>query len=255
MSKATISTLNSKILFGKSGFQCAICNCSLYLGDKHIAEQAHIYGEKPTAARYDPNQNADFVNSHQNLILLCPTCHTIIDKVPTDEWTAEKLFAIKQAHEQKILVHTIQPEPRLIVKVIEKIYQALENIQVDEQSLAITTRPTQDYLRKTKNPANDMQQGFMDYLCEIYLKNTNYIDEFLANPNNSTTAQQLQTIVKKINKKLWAENNGKLTTEYFQRFCEETLKEHKELCGDNKEDTIDFILFYLYWHCDIGLKQ
>lgn len=253
--KAHISLVNTKILFGKSGFKCAICSCSLERGEKHIAEQAHIYGEKPGAARYDPTQSPDFVNSHKNLILLCPTCHTLIDKEPIGEWSVEKLFETKRLHEQRISNLQPVPEPRLIVKVIETFHQALDNIEIDEEFLAPTTRPTADldYLKEIKNPRNEMAQNYADYLCSIYLKNTRYIDDFLANPNNTETAKRLQGIVKKINKKLFAENEGKLTASYFEKFCEETINSHPELNGE-REETLSVILFYLYWHCDIGLR-
>ena len=254
--KASISDVNKKILWGKSGLKCAICNCSLLLDcdEKHIGEQAHIYGEKEGAARYDPSQPKSFVNSHKNLILLCANCHKLIDKEPIGEWTVEKLFQIKAEHEKKISDRIQAPSPRLIVKVIDIFYQALSDVHLEDGILPTTIRPSKDYLKTTENPQNQMKQEYADYLCEIYLKDTRSIDEFLANPNNAHTAKLLQDVARKINRKLHLENSGRLTATYFDQFCEETIQSHEELWGE-KEETLNLMLFYLYWHCDIGIKE
>lgn len=253
--KANIPLIDTKLIWGKSGMQCAICKCSLLVeGKKHIGEQAHIYGEKESAARYDQEQSSDFVNSFENIILVCSNCHTLIDKPPITEWTVERLFALKKQHEQRVLAKISQPKPDLIVRVVELFHQELENVEVDEDLLVVTTRPSTDYLREIKNPANEMSQHYADYLCEIYLKNTYYIDQFLAHPDNSETATLVQKITHKINKKLILENNGKLTADYFEMLCNEILSKYSEL-DDEQEDTLSTILFYLYWHCDIGLRE
>ena len=80
-----IKLVDIKILWAKSGNRCAMCNNTLVI-DHHassscpIGEQAHIKGDKPGSARYDSDQSDIERNSYSNLILLCPTCHTIIDK-------------------------------------------------------------------------------------------------------------------------------------------------------------------------------
>jgi hypothetical protein len=45
-----------------------------------IGEMAHIRGEKPGANRHDATQTAVQRDGYANIILLCPTHHTIIDK-------------------------------------------------------------------------------------------------------------------------------------------------------------------------------
>lgn len=61
-------------------------------------EEAHIRGEKPTAARYDANMTDEERDSVRNLIYLCTDHHTIIDKVEAD-WPVAALMALKEAHE------------------------------------------------------------------------------------------------------------------------------------------------------------
>ena len=93
-----------RLLHVKSGNKCAICKRTLVeSGDiSALCEDAHIFGEKLGSARHDSSLDMIFVNSDENLICLCPNCHTIIDKVRPDEYTAEVLFEIKKRHEDSV---------------------------------------------------------------------------------------------------------------------------------------------------------
>src|SRR5471032_2011895 len=51
-------------------------------GDKHIAEMAHVIPHGDTGPRHEEKLGEIEVDSFENLILLCPTCHTIVDKDP-----------------------------------------------------------------------------------------------------------------------------------------------------------------------------
>lgn len=67
-------------------------------GDKHIAEMAHVlpYGE--TGPRHEDRPLGNFdTNVFENLILLCPTCHTLIDKNP-DAYPRNMLVEWKRNH-------------------------------------------------------------------------------------------------------------------------------------------------------------
>ena len=93
-----------KLLWGRSGNRCAICQSPL-TQDKNaitasytLGEQAHIVGEKEDAARGHSSLSADERDSYHNLILLCPTHHTEIDKNEKD-WPVEKLHQKKSQHE------------------------------------------------------------------------------------------------------------------------------------------------------------
>ena len=52
-------------------------------GDKHIAEMAHVIPHGKNGPRNEERPEEEFdPDSFDNLILLCPMCHTIIDKDP-----------------------------------------------------------------------------------------------------------------------------------------------------------------------------
>ncbi len=90
---ATPST-KLKLAF-KSGGRCAFNDCRIKIDA--IGEAAHINGEKEGSARY----KADVVdkNCYENLIYLCPNCHTKIDKQEND-YPDILLFQIKKEHEE-----------------------------------------------------------------------------------------------------------------------------------------------------------
>ena len=100
MSKKTISPRNTKLLWGQSGASCAICKTTIIEKKENddiiypIGEMAHIEGEKPGTARYNKSMTDNDRSSHENLILVCPTCHTKIDNDP-EKFTVEKLKKIK----------------------------------------------------------------------------------------------------------------------------------------------------------------
>lgn len=99
-----INQKDIKLLWGRSGNRCAVCQIEL-TQDKNastasftLGEQAHIVGEKETAARGKSLLSLEDRNSYHNLILLCPNHHTEIDS-NEDDWPIEKLHKFKSAHE------------------------------------------------------------------------------------------------------------------------------------------------------------
>jgi hypothetical protein len=96
------------ILVHRSGNKCALPGCNRPLsvdgtdGDAAATgEAAHISGEKPDAARYDPSMTDEQRNHYGNLIYLCGDCHTTIDKLWQD-WPLARLLALKANHESVV---------------------------------------------------------------------------------------------------------------------------------------------------------
>jgi hypothetical protein len=67
-------------------------------GDKHIAEMAHIIPHGENGPRNDEKPSEGFeVETFDNFLLLCPTCHTIIDK-DSDAYPRATLLSWKEHH-------------------------------------------------------------------------------------------------------------------------------------------------------------
>lgn len=83
-----LSADQDRKLFSESAGTCLICSMSLFpqTGENRrsipIAERAHIVAHSDTGPRADPTLPATLRNDPDNLVLLCPTCHTIADKAP-----------------------------------------------------------------------------------------------------------------------------------------------------------------------------
>jgi hypothetical protein len=77
-------------LFAHSGGYCQNPQCLLGLfvdtdsSKLHIAEIAHIVAASDAGPRADAELSDEERGSFENLILLCPTCHTTIDKASKD---------------------------------------------------------------------------------------------------------------------------------------------------------------------------
>lgn len=107
-----ISQKSIKILWSAAGGRCAFPECwerlcyheAEQVAPYTLGEMAHICGDKPEANRHDPNQTDAERNDYRNLILLCPTHHTLIDRKENEAvYTVAALHAMKDAHESRVL--------------------------------------------------------------------------------------------------------------------------------------------------------
>jgi hypothetical protein len=87
--RKAISPATRLRLFSAAAGHCQKPDCLAPLfpiemgGDKHIAEMAHVIPHGEVGPRHADRPTDDFdPDVFENLILLCPTCHTTIDKDP-----------------------------------------------------------------------------------------------------------------------------------------------------------------------------
>jgi hypothetical protein len=94
-------------LFADSGGYCQNpdCNSNLFLtigaSEFHIAEMAHIISAGDKGPRTDSSLTPADKGDFANLILLCPTCHTKIDKAE-EEYPNTLIIEWKKKHSEKI---------------------------------------------------------------------------------------------------------------------------------------------------------
>ncbi|MEO5367435.1 MAG: HNH endonuclease [Magnetococcus sp. WYHC-3] len=65
---------------------------------KQIGVIAHIVGHSDDGPRGDPGFPRDQLDAYENWILLCPTCHALVDAQP-NTYTVDRLGTIKAEHE------------------------------------------------------------------------------------------------------------------------------------------------------------
>lgn len=69
--------------------------------DTHVAEMIHIIAHSDRGPRANTNMDAEYRESYDNLLILCPTCHETVDKRP-DLHPRHQLIQWKKNHIAKI---------------------------------------------------------------------------------------------------------------------------------------------------------
>ena len=95
-----------KYLYGAAAGRCAFANCRKFVllpgssGEKvkQIGKIAHIVAHSVAGPRGDPNYPADKLDTYENWVLLCPSCHDIVDAQP-EKYSIEFLRTLKKDHE------------------------------------------------------------------------------------------------------------------------------------------------------------
>lgn len=111
-SEMAISASTRKSLWTRAHDECAFPGCiqTLTQSVPHpksgeirtvvVGEEAHIRAQNVGGPRHDPGYEGD-VDGYVNLVLLCPTHHTLIDKDLGAGFSVEDLIKMKADHEQR----------------------------------------------------------------------------------------------------------------------------------------------------------
>jgi hypothetical protein len=197
-----ITNKSIKLLWSNAAGVCSFSGCNEKLTVEQaesvapytLGEMAHIKGNKPGSNRYDHSQSDLERDSYENLILLCPTHHSLIDKPENeDEYSVKRLLEMKIEHEKyisnRLKCEVIESIDRLKDKIA--IYMA-ENYKAWEQY-----GPLSDNARR--NPNND----------QIYALWISARLSIIA-PNNREMAQVLNK-----NRALFAREEQRLVSEFL----------------------------------------
>jgi hypothetical protein len=139
-----ISNKTRKILWGRSGNQCAICRKTLVEDatesdlEAIIGEECHIVSPKNNGPRFNCAFSEDLYDDVSNLVLLCANHHALVDKQP-ETYTVARLLDIKDNHEssvRKALSDNNTSEPK-IVRQKEEIPTYLKRITTGEDLAGI----------------------------------------------------------------------------------------------------------------------
>lgn len=130
-----ITQKSIKILWSASGGRCAFPDCWERLCYHEAAdaapftlgEMAHICGDKPGANRHDADQTDAKRDDYQNLVLLCPTHHALIDRKENENvYTVDALHEMKAEHEARVLARLDQEAMTSKANIARSILPLLE---------------------------------------------------------------------------------------------------------------------------------
>lgn len=176
-----------KRLFAKSNNQCAMpkCPAPIVIGDTVVGDICHIKARSKKGPRFDASLTAVEKDSFGNLILLCKTCHKLIDSDP-EVYPPEWLTEIKEFHENNgppELTPAIARGAELLMASIKKESRATA---VSRGGVAVAVgrdnnAPIHIHVPKTpapvksKYPPNSIGAdtnlvGYIEYLLELAYK-------------------------------------------------------------------------------------
>jgi len=114
------------LLFTRAGGRCEFDNCNRYLLSHHVthvdgnfAQMAHIVAFSPDGPRGRAELTAEERNEIENLMLLCGSCHKLIDDNP-DVYSTKTLRGFKRDHEARIQMLTGTKADRQTVPLVLK---------------------------------------------------------------------------------------------------------------------------------------
>ena len=171
-----------KALWGRAAARCSFTGCREELatpsdstrnGLSLIGEQAHIvaYSDSPTAPRSDPSYPKEARNNYENLILLCPNHHKIVDE-DDDKYDANCLREMKREHEQWVDRSLNTAAVDLPFEELELVAdQLLSTAMLPNQELTIT--PPREKIQK-----NNLSP-YISNLITIGLANSNLVESYI----------------------------------------------------------------------------
>jgi hypothetical protein len=147
-----ISDSTRVLLSVRAGGRCEFDGCNTYLFRHHLthaeenfSQMAHIIAFKPDGPRGMSGKRPKKINNVDNLMLLCPECHILIDRSP-ETYTRETLEKYKRDHEERILRLTaIKPDSKTTIVQLKSLIGAQTvAIPAPEIHKAVSPRYPQD---------------------------------------------------------------------------------------------------------------
>jgi hypothetical protein len=98
-----------------------------------VGEQAHIRSSKPGGPRHDPSYPEDKLDSHENLILLCPTHHKMIDDENGAGYTVGDLEKMRRDHERQ--QDRLEHVGKVVMAYVSERYEFDDKVQFEQVDL------------------------------------------------------------------------------------------------------------------------
>lgn len=135
------------LLFVRAGGLCQFDGCNKYLLEHHVtlargnfAQVAHIVAFRENGPRGKSMPRPKDINSIDNLMLLCPGCHKLVDDNP-HRHTRPVLEKYKEAHETRIRHVTDLGQDRKTVAVVLKARIAGQTVSFPFDQIVEATAP------------------------------------------------------------------------------------------------------------------
>lgn len=189
-----ITPTTIKRLFARSGNRCALPSCAAILvdGERVVAEMCHIRARRKNGPRFDPTLSATERDGFDNLLILCPTCHTLVDK-DLKMYPSGALQQIKARHEQQGAVELTPTVTAAALKIFARLHEC-PTASARNRSIAVSiSGDNHGPIKITQNNGSIGNRGYtansiggdanlanyIEYLCGLWVDYTKgiYPDE------------------------------------------------------------------------------
>lgn len=193
-----ITQKSIKILWSAAAGRCSFPDCRMPLtlseagefAPYTLGEMAHICGDQAGSNRHDAAQTPQQRDDYQNLILLCPTHHTLIDRRENEErFPMGLLLQMKADHEayihSRLEIAPAADRPRLAREIAPLL---AENHQV-----WLTYGPNSEIARK--NPHSDAAYAvWLSERLTTIVPNNRHISEILKAEHRAFAPEEQEVV-------------------------------------------------------------
>lgn len=176
-----------KLLWGRAAGRCSMPECRIPLAlpglpagrGSVIGRMAHIVARSPGGPRGRGEADPSASDVYENLVLLCPTHHSMVDADPIT-WTVERLQEVKRSHEvwvtEGLRTGLLRGD---IEEVLYRIGRSLERrrllplvlkLDVGNSRYLAHLQASDDYWWFTINADARFRDEFLNFLDETYFK-------------------------------------------------------------------------------------
>ena len=173
-----ISNKVIRLLWSFSGGYCQNPNCRrelFYFFDNgevtSIEELAHIIPQSPDGPRGDEDPMREGIDEYDNIILLCPTCHSLIDKNPK-QYPADLLKAWKAEHSNRIKRQFVAP----VFGTRQDLRQEVAKLMRRNRQIFMSYGPFSDF---SQNPLSEAADLWRQYVRNEIIPNNRRLTELL----------------------------------------------------------------------------
>lgn len=189
----SISNRVKRLLWSRSGGYCQnpACRRELFFFFENgeinsIEELAHIIGRSRQGPRGDEDLDATQRDEYKNIILLCPNCHTLVDKNP-HQFPTEMLRHWKTEHDRKVRLAFVAPVMKTRGELGTKVHGLLRR----NRQIFLTYGP---HSKSSGEPLSDAASMWQHYIQTEIIPNNRRLAELLVANEHLLTKNELDVL-------------------------------------------------------------
>jgi hypothetical protein len=180
-------------------------------------------------------------------------CEVRLEKQDVHFVGLERLGELLREHPETIRLAGIDPVDAPLLPTSQDLAEVILAIADELADTKADYPPTERVSYDEKNALNAMSADFADELNRRYLGYTRTIEDFLAAPENVDVLRRYEAAVEDFQLKIIAKRAGYQSFDDVFNYLVGTLvKRDAVLAGRGRAQLVRTMLFYMYWHCDIG---